>query len=279
MRLRLCFYLTVFLFLSCSSPQPVVNTDQKLQSDITKILKIHIELEDVRVGVKDGVATLTGFLPFEEHKALAGNLSRIDGIRDVRNNITIPFPTPLPSDESVLTDDYAPTSDVKNTQDGFTGSKGDEPSADWIERGNTYLIEYMKPRMVNCGDSYFLISDRSGLYQTKKEPFPEVYDSRILPAESLSEADRLNGKKKALPERFDGRWRVKIESPWRSFGDGRWGFWRNDDITKDQNLDYTSDEKWEVGPSLDGNFKIIGKYKCYGNDVDIDSIPGSPTDK
>ncbi len=262
--MRLHVFIAVYfgaLCLACSSIP-----DGKIQGDIAQKLT-SAGIDKVSVIVQNGGVTLTGQVPDESLRGQAETLAKsVEGVRSVQSSVIVVFPTPEPTPEIEITENEPEEAD---------------PAELWQEKAMEFLIEYMKPRMATCGDSYFVLIGKTGLYQTKVETFVEIFEGKVLPAEELSEADKLNGKVPA-PERWLGRWGVRIGSPWRYYYGDRWGQWRDDPPSGDVfNLRYSADGKWEFPPSLTqhGQYEKIGKYKCYDNDIDIESIPGGPGDK
>jgi hypothetical protein len=163
-----------------------------------------------------------------------------------------------------------------------TNTEEYETEESWTDRGYTFLRDkYLKTRMANCGDSYFLLTGKTGLYETKNEPVIEIFQERILPAEQLSEADRLNGKTKALPERWYAQWKLTIEPPYRFYRGNGWDAWTNTNTSKLFTIRFTDDGKWTAynNQGSHNEFQPIGKFRCIGSNIDVESIQDSPTGK
>lgn len=109
--------VTLSLLAGCKSKQAAAPTDQELTSAIQSKIQGESALngQNIQVSVSNGVATLTGTVPDDASRALAGNDSgSIPGVKTVVNNLTVqpapepvaaPAPSPSPSRES--SPDYA----------------------------------------------------------------------------------------------------------------------------------------------------------------------------
>lgn len=152
-----------------------------------------------------------------------------------------------------------------------------EPS--WEDRAYDFVVnEYMKPRMAECGDSYFVLRGKTALYASKK-PIQITVRGNIIPADELSEADKLNNKI-ALPERWKGHFSVKVLGPWSKYDNGSWWPWRDHSAdTQSAGLEFKPGKGWQVYEGYYGNepiYSILVPYKCVGNDINVASIPGGP---
>lgn len=257
MKLNSLNHLHVFtlLLLGSIACNVVRSNDGQLQNEIVRRFNSDPDLNSVTVVVMDGNVTLSGRVASPEASARAESLSRISGVNLVENRISIDAPP-----EPVASDVDEPNVQAEET---------------WQDRGYERIAEYMKTRMVQCGDSYYLLFGKTGLYQTKVAPVPEIWEERTWPAEALSEADRLNNKTPA-PETWQGKWRFTINTPWRYFRERNWDPWRNDSVIKYFSFTYNIEGKWVFieGITNNGTFNEIGEYKCQGDDIDLKSIPG-----
>ena len=87
------------LFLSSGDP----DTSRKVKTALG--LSKRLARFDINVNTSDGVATLTGQVPSEDIKSLAGEIARdTAGVKDVKNEITVD-PAAQPSTESVHVED------------------------------------------------------------------------------------------------------------------------------------------------------------------------------
>jgi len=258
----------ILAMLSCSTPP---NNDGKLQGEIARKLNGDAELTKVFVIVNDGVANLSGEVSGESAKSKAASLAKIEGVREVRSDIKVLSPTPAPVPVSEATVETENSAQIN-----------DPPTESWEERAYNFIHnEYLKNRLVQCGDSYFVLRGKTSLYQTKTEIQIEI-SGKVIPADVLSEADKLNNKK-PLPERWKGWLRMRVLGPWRSYGGTNWNAWRDDGADpRAATVEYTPDGKWSVYEGYYGDepiYEKIGEYKCVGNDIDVLSIPDGPVKK
>ncbi len=282
-KIKIFFYSAVFFALcmvsSCAAP--TVNDDGKLQSEIAKKLYEHSELSKINIVVIDGIVNLSGDVADESLKIKAESLAKIEGVRDVKNNISV-----IVQNQS---EQITNTNSNINSESELTTQNNDIENLSWDERAYNFIHEeYLKPRLVTCEDSHFLLVGKTLLYETKKMPEIRIA-GEVIPEDVLSEADRLNNKK-PLPERWKGRVWIKIVSPWRSYDGTKWNAWRNDSAdTRSKMVESAVENKWVVYDGKYGKWSVdegyynnepiyerMGEYKCVGSDIDVASIPGGP---
>lgn len=243
-----CLVLSVFILgpSACSRRIP----DSELRTAIILKLSASESLGSINVSVQDGIVNLSGEVQSEADKAMAISLARIDGVKEVKNYLTVVAPTPEPETEIVE----------------------DEPQT-WNERARAFLDDYLETRIVQCGDSYFVWVKQDGLYETKTYPEIQIGMERTFPGHELTPAERLNGGKEDTPETWDAQWNVKISGPWRSYSSNRWNAWRDDPVYKGDNIRY--DPKGEFVVDKDhGDFLKLSEPNCSDGDVDIATLMG-----
>lgn len=252
--------VTIVLESACAPAIP----DGKIQGDIAQKLTF-AGINKVSVIVQNGIATLTGTVPDEVLLNQAEVVAKsVEGVKSVQSTVIVVAPTPEPTPEPESPESTSDETEVPES---------------WEERASAFLNEFMKGRLVNCSDSFYLLKGKTELYQTKKEPFVTIYNGEVFPAQGLSEADKLNGKK-PVPETWRGHWGMGIQGPWRVYTNDHWLPWRDDPVNDGAALFYTADGKWiSEDPEREHYYQKIGKYKCYGDAIDLESIPGSPIDK
>ena len=80
--------LTVALFLGACGGK----SDADLQTAADKAVKGDTTTSTVTVAVKDGVATITGEVADDAAKAKAEQLAKVEGVKSVTNEVTVPPP-------------------------------------------------------------------------------------------------------------------------------------------------------------------------------------------
>ncbi len=84
--------LTIVLLLGACGGK----SDAELQTAAETALKGDPTTAGVSVAVKDGEATLTGVVASDDAKTKAETLAKVDGMKSVKNDVTVPPPPPPP---------------------------------------------------------------------------------------------------------------------------------------------------------------------------------------
>lgn len=71
-------------------------SDAELQTAAEKALKDDTTTSDVTVVVKDGEATISGEVSDDAAKAKAETLAKVEGVKSVKNDVTVKAPPPPP---------------------------------------------------------------------------------------------------------------------------------------------------------------------------------------
>ncbi len=71
-------------------------SDDVLQSDADKAIKADTTTAGVTVEVKDGVATIKGDVSDDAAKAKAEELAKVEGVKNVINEVNVNAPAPMP---------------------------------------------------------------------------------------------------------------------------------------------------------------------------------------
>ena len=140
----------------------------------------------------------------------------------------------------------------------------------WPEKARRFLNWYMQSRVAQCGDSYFMLTHRNGWYQMKRDPTFEVSNGNMLAAREPSEADGLNGVTRGREETWNGRWQLKLDTPYRFYRSDHWDAWSNYSTTKPFSVRYVGDGEWQTGDNQnsENEFKPVPPVRCQGNDLD-----------
>ena len=199
------FFTTIIFFLilsSCSTAIP----DWKLQDDVASRLNNSSGMRSVAVIVKDGVATLTGTVSNVSDKSVAESLAKIDGVKEVRNNILIVIPTPEPTPDS-----YVGSSETETESPSYETEALDEAR------------KFSDKVVVQCGNSYYFGSNLRSLYECKDPVQIEIKGKSLEPL-ALSQADRLNGVD-PYPVEWDGSATFTLKTCRRNLSRNSWTQW------------------------------------------------------
>jgi hypothetical protein len=185
------------LFFSCSAA-PSASRDGKLQGEIAGNLYKDSELSKVIVIVKDGIVDLSGEVSDESARAKAENFARIEGVREIRNNISVAKNAAAVSDSEVPINKPEPLSIEEQVKQ----------EADDLGR------KYWNEMLTRCGESYFWKSyyqeSDQKYYEGKGEPQIWVEGAYYAPRE-LTKADQLN-EVDAQPSEYRGTIKISFET-------------------------------------------------------------------
>jgi hyperosmotically inducible protein len=108
----IALFLVIRLIPDVESKLPSVLRTQNGDADTTRKVKValarskHLAPFDITVNTSDGVVTLTGQVSSEDTKSLAGQITRgTDGVKTVKEEITLDHPAAQPSAEIVHVED------------------------------------------------------------------------------------------------------------------------------------------------------------------------------
>jgi hypothetical protein len=179
---KLLLLTLVILFGSCTSRI----SDSQLHTEITSRLNKNDSFQSVIVNVKDGIVTLTGSVKTDPNKSAAASIAKIEGVKEVKNNIAVIPPTPEPTPASTEAPDVS------------SGSSYEDEAYDQARKYSDKMVS-------ECHGSYFfgtINQNYRDIYECKYAPEITI-DGKIVQPRQLSEADRLNGVQAAGIE-WDG---------------------------------------------------------------------------
>ena len=197
-----------------------MKTDSKIQNDVMEELKWDpsVTHEHVGVAVKDGIVTLSGYVPtYVEKSAAEKAVQRVAGVRAIAEKIEVKYPGSYRRDDEdiagTILAQFKWTVQVPDDQIKVQVSKG------WVTLGGDVQWEFQKTAAVNAVKGLIGVTGVSNLIEIK----PKVQISNIktkieeaLKRAAEREADRinievegskviLNGKVRSFAELIDAR--------------------------------------------------------------------------
>ena len=227
-----------------------------MQKKANDSIKIDGDLMSVDVSVRNRIVILNGEVKSEGAKSKATILGRVEGVKEVYNNITV----------SELVQEVAKTEvqyEIGTTE--HLPLLYDEAK----EEAEKFLKEYV----ANCGELYYFRSN-DDLWACKYEPEVEV-EGKEFQVKELSEADRLNGVD-PLPIEWKGNLKITMKLCRTLYlgpaSTNAWSDWRDSDWHKPKAI-IKSKGKWTITNESDygqgGKIRKI-PHKCLdGSQIEI----------
>lgn len=229
-------FIVLALCFSCS---PRVS-DGKVQNIIAGRFNDVPSLARVSVVVTDGVVNLSGEVSFEAEKSRAEDLAKVEGIREVRNNISVITPpeTVLVADEPV--DEMEVSEPVLSLEDEAR------------QEAERFLAEHT----AECGEFYYF---RSGgeIYQCKN-PHEITVEGRENPEPQYSESDKLNNLQKTWVQ-WTGSFQVTLNlCRSKTIGKDYWNVHYSSKYGLNTPLEWSDKEQRKKKPirKIDGRWEI-----------------------